>query len=93
MADRVQVMYRGEVVENAPVAELFSAPQQPYTQALLAAVPKLGSMQGQPLPAKFPLLHSDAVDGRAAGYGSPPAATHFCRCAIWSPALIFAAAC
>ncbi|WP_370426222.1 dipeptide ABC transporter ATP-binding protein [Pantoea vagans] len=62
MADRVQVMYRGDVVENAPVAELFSAPQQPYTQALLAAVPKLGSMQGQPLPAKFPLLHSDAVD-------------------------------
>ncbi|WP_263054271.1 dipeptide ABC transporter ATP-binding protein [[Curtobacterium] plantarum] len=62
MADRVQVMYRGEVVENAPVARLFSVPQQPYTQALLAAVPKLGSMQGQPLPAKFPLLHSDAVD-------------------------------
>lgn len=62
MADRVQVMYRGEVVENAPVAELFSAPQQPYTQALLAAVPKLGSMQGQPLPAKFPLLHSSAID-------------------------------
>jgi glutathione transport system ATP-binding protein len=62
MADRVQVMYRGEVVENAPVARLFSAPQQPYTQALLAAVPKLGSMQGQPLPAKFPLLNSDAVD-------------------------------
>ncbi|MEN4796679.1 dipeptide ABC transporter ATP-binding protein [Pantoea agglomerans] len=62
IADRVQVMYRGEVVENAPVARLFSAPQQPYTQALLAAVPKLGSMQGQPLPAKFPLLHSDAVD-------------------------------
>ncbi|MCL6409773.1 dipeptide ABC transporter ATP-binding protein [Pantoea agglomerans] len=62
MADRVQVMYRGEVVENAPVARLFSAPQQPYTQALLAAVPKLGSMQGQPLPTKFPLLHSDAVD-------------------------------
>ncbi|KAA5932101.1 dipeptide ABC transporter ATP-binding protein [Pantoea sp. Bo_2] len=62
MADRVQVMYRGDVVENAPVAELFSAPQQPYTQALLAAVPRLGSMQGQPLPARFPLLHSDAVD-------------------------------
>ena len=62
MADRVQVMYRGDVVENAPVAELFSAPQQPYTQALLAAVPRLGSMQGQPLPARFPLLNSDAVD-------------------------------
>ena len=62
MADRVQVMYRGEVVEKAPVERLFSAPEQPYTQALLAAVPKLGAMQGQPLPAKFPLLHSDAAD-------------------------------
>lgn len=62
MADRVQVMYRGDVVESAPVAELFSAPQQPYTQALLAAVPKLGAMQGQPLPARFPLLNSDAPD-------------------------------
>ncbi|WP_313652560.1 dipeptide ABC transporter ATP-binding protein [Pantoea sp.] len=62
MADRVQVMYRGDVVESAPVAELFSAPQQPYTRALLAAVPKLGAMQGQPLPAKFPLLHSDGPD-------------------------------
>ncbi|KAF6662395.1 glutathione ABC transporter ATP-binding protein GsiA [Enterobacteriaceae bacterium EKM102V] len=61
MADRVQVMYRGEVVEKAPVDRLFSAPEQPYTQALLAAVPKLGAMQGQPLPAKFPLLHSDAA--------------------------------
>ncbi|WP_336793223.1 glutathione ABC transporter ATP-binding protein GsiA [Pantoea anthophila] len=62
MADRVQVMYRGEVVEKAPVDRLFSAPEQPYTQALLAAVPKLGAMQGQPLPAKFPLLHSDEAD-------------------------------
>jgi len=61
MADRVQVMHRGDVVENAPVAQLFSAPQQPYTQALLAAVPKLGAMQGQPLPAKFSLLHSTAA--------------------------------
>ncbi|MGK3140782.1 dipeptide ABC transporter ATP-binding protein [Pantoea sp. C2G6] len=61
MADRVQVMYRGEVVENAPVAQLFSAPQQSYTQALLAAVPRLGAMQGEPLPAKFPLPGSRAV--------------------------------
>jgi len=59
MADRVQVMYRGDVVERAPVQQLFDAPQQPYTQALLAAVPKLGAMRGQPLPARFPLLHAD----------------------------------
>ncbi|MGK3123580.1 glutathione ABC transporter ATP-binding protein GsiA [Candidatus Pantoea formicae] len=61
MADRVQVMYRGDVVERAPVQQLFDAPQQPYTRALLAAVPKLGAMSGQPLPAKFPLLH---INGR-----------------------------
>lgn len=59
MADRVQVMYRGDVVERAPVQQLFGAPQQPYTRALLAAVPKLGAMSGQPLPAKFPLLHTN----------------------------------
>ncbi|KTR91977.1 dipeptide ABC transporter ATP-binding protein [Pantoea dispersa] len=59
MADRVQVMYRGDVVERAPVQQLFDAPQQPYTRALLAAVPKLGAMSGQPLPAKFPLLHTN----------------------------------
>lgn len=59
MADRVQVMYRGDVVERAAVQQLFDAPQQPYTRALLAAVPKLGAMSGQPLPAKFPLLHTN----------------------------------
>ncbi|WP_312242775.1 dipeptide ABC transporter ATP-binding protein [Pantoea sp.] len=58
MADRVQVMYRGDVIETAPVQQLFDQPQQPYTRALLAAVPKLGAMNGEPLPKKFPLLHS-----------------------------------
>ena len=57
MADRVQVMYRGDVIEQAPVQQLFNAPVQPYTRAQLAAVPRLGAMSGQPLPAKFPLLH------------------------------------
>ncbi|MBP2170552.1 glutathione transport system ATP-binding protein [Erwinia toletana] len=58
MADRVQVMYRGEVVETAPVNDIFRQPQQAYTRALLAAVPKLGSMSGQPFPAKFPLVNA-----------------------------------
>lgn len=61
MADRVQVMYRGEVIETAPVQQLFDQPQQSYTRALLAAVPKLGSMRGEPLPAKFPLLQEQAT--------------------------------
>ncbi|MCE0488673.1 dipeptide ABC transporter ATP-binding protein [Pantoea sp. Mb-10] len=62
MADRVQVMYRGEVIERAPVQQLFAAPAEPYTRALLAAVPKLGAMRGAPLPAKFPLLHANGCE-------------------------------
>ncbi len=42
LADRVIVMYRGEIVEQAPVQELFAHPQQEYTRELLAAVPHVG---------------------------------------------------
>ncbi|KMJ16039.1 dipeptide ABC transporter ATP-binding protein [Serratia marcescens] len=55
IADRVLVMRRGEQVEQNRVRELFATPQQAYTRALLAAVPKLGAMADRPLPAKFPL--------------------------------------
>lgn len=41
LADRVAVMLNGEVVETAPVAELFSTPTHEYTKRLLAAVPRL----------------------------------------------------
>src|SRR6185295_11107112 len=43
IASRVIVMYAGEVVEEAPVQRLFAAPQHPYTEGLLAAMPRLGS--------------------------------------------------
>ncbi|MBM6682450.1 oligopeptide/dipeptide ABC transporter ATP-binding protein [Collinsella intestinalis] len=39
---RVIVMYAGHVVEEAPVDELFKHPQHPYTQGLIASVPRLG---------------------------------------------------
>ncbi|WP_341932947.1 ABC transporter ATP-binding protein [Microbacterium sp. LWO14-1.2] len=42
VADEVVVMKDGRVVEEAPSARLFKSPQEPYTQALLAAVPHLG---------------------------------------------------
>jgi len=42
LADRVAVMYHGEIVEQADVHTLFSAPQHPYTKALLDAVPRVG---------------------------------------------------
>jgi len=41
VADRVVVMYGGEVVERATVTELFEAPQHPYTEGLMSAMPRL----------------------------------------------------
>ncbi len=61
MADRVLVMYQGNDVESAPVNALFAHPRHRYTQALLAAVPKLGSMADSDFPAKFPLLKTQAA--------------------------------
>ncbi|HPE26204.1 ABC transporter ATP-binding protein [Albidovulum sp.] len=56
IADRVMVMYGGQVVEQAPVGELFANPRHPYTRALLKTVPsvrgertaKLNVIEGQP---------------------------------------------
>jgi oligopeptide transport system ATP-binding protein len=56
IADRVMVMYGGQVVEQAPVRELFANPRHPYTRALLKTIPKLGGerearlqvIEGQP---------------------------------------------
>jgi len=55
VADRVVVMYRGEKVEEGTAETIFKSPTQPYTRALLAAVPKLGALRNEDLPRKFPL--------------------------------------
>jgi peptide/nickel transport system ATP-binding protein/oligopeptide transport system ATP-binding protein len=41
IADRVMVMYGGQIVEHAPTKELFARPRHPYTRALLATVPRV----------------------------------------------------
>lgn len=41
IADRVMVMYGGQIVEQAPVKQLFGNPQHPYTRALLRTIPSL----------------------------------------------------
>lgn len=55
IADEVVVMLKGQKVEEGPVREIFTNPQHPYTQALLSAVPKLGSMKGEAFPKRFPI--------------------------------------
>jgi len=61
MADRVVVMYRGKIVETGTVDQIFSAPKEDYTKALLAAVPKLGEMRGKPAPERMRLIGDEAA--------------------------------
>jgi peptide/nickel transport system ATP-binding protein len=60
IADRVLVMYAGRKVEEAPVHELFAAPQHPYTIGLLGAIPRPGSASAigrlQEIPGRVPSL-------------------------------------
>ncbi|WP_342110404.1 ABC transporter ATP-binding protein [Methylobacterium sp. SI9] len=67
IADRTVVMLRGRAVETGPTARIFSEPAEPYTRALLAAVPRLGAMAGRTRPMRFPVI--DRATGMAA---APP---------------------
>ena len=58
IADRVAVMHAGEIVELAPVGELFARPVHPYTAALLRAMPRVDvdSEDLEPIPGQVPSI-------------------------------------
>jgi peptide/nickel transport system ATP-binding protein len=67
LADRVVVMYLGRVVEAAPTAQLFAAPNHPYTQALLEEVPRLDRRRRAFVP----------ITGEIPSPLHPPSGCHF----------------
>lgn len=67
LCDRVVVMYLGRVVESASVDELFARPNHPYTQALLAQVPRFDVRRSQ----------YDAIRGEMPSPLNPPSGCHF----------------
>ncbi len=72
--DRVCVMYSGELVETASVETLFDAPAHPYTQGLLAALPRLG----QPAPrGELPSIPGQVPEP----WQRPPGCAFQTRCA------------
>jgi peptide/nickel transport system ATP-binding protein len=67
ISDRVVIMYLGRVVESGPAAELFAAPNHPYTQALLAEIGKLEPKKRTFVPVK----------GEIPSPLAPPSGCHF----------------
>ncbi|MCA8927952.1 MAG: dipeptide ABC transporter ATP-binding protein [Alphaproteobacteria bacterium] len=77
ISDRVAVMYVGKIVETGPVNEIFSRPQHPYTQALMAAVPEADP--SKPAPKL-------TLQGEIATPIDPPPGCRLCkRCPIATP--------
>jgi len=55
-ADRVAVMYAGQIVEQAATVDLFAEPRHPYTHGLLASIPRPGVERLTPIPGQLPPL-------------------------------------
>ncbi|NHX36080.1 MULTISPECIES: ABC transporter ATP-binding protein [Halolamina] len=68
VCDRVAVMYAGEVVEQAPVVELFENPRHPYTRGLLRSIPSTqrGADRLETIEGEVPTPNAPATDCRFA---------------------------
>ena len=53
IADRVAVMYAGQIVEEGPVLQIFDNPAHPYTKGLMACIPVPGKINRESLSAQF----------------------------------------
>ncbi len=83
VADRVLVMLRGDKVEEGPAQQIFDRPVHTYTRALLAAVPRLGSMKGTDQPAHFPAVSTQPAANNTQGAQTvPDAAAHAVQDAV-----------
>jgi oligopeptide/dipeptide ABC transporter ATP-binding protein len=87
MCEEVAIMYLGRIVEMGPTDEIFARPRHPYTQALLAAIPKLEpeSLQHAPTLPGDPPSGSAAPDGCVFRMRCPFAAA---KCAQERPPLM-----
>jgi oligopeptide/dipeptide ABC transporter ATP-binding protein len=79
IADRVAVMYAGQIVEMAPVRALLRRPWHPYTRALIASVPVLGAPEARlrSIPGNVPAL--DAMPAGCRFHPRCPIAQPDCR--------------
>jgi len=83
LCDRVLVMYLGKIIESGPAAELFARPLHPYTQALVAAVPRFGESGAERLRLKGePMSPIDPDPNICRFYGRCPLGTQACKTAM-----------
>ncbi len=67
VADRTVVMFRGDMIETGRTDEIFASPRAVYTKALLASIPRLGTMGETAAPRRFPEVDprtGEAAEGR-----------------------------
>jgi oligopeptide/dipeptide ABC transporter ATP-binding protein len=85
---RAMVMYAGQIVEDAPVSRLFTAPAHPYSEGLLASMPRIGDSPGR-LPS-IPGTVPSASSWPEACRFHPRCAYAWERCMRESPQLLYA---